>query len=96
MLYRHARLSGRFNADIKWNANPPREYVSVNGAKVVVEFALLHIPRFVFEMHSDASTHTVTVESRVTWIYFTKAFRISIDGQAVYSEGDCSRLDSLP
>lgn len=93
-LFRHVRLSGRMNADITWNANYPHEFVSVNGRKVVAEFAVYYIPRFVFEMHSNGVAQTVTVECCVTLVFFTRAFRISIDGQAVYSEGDCSRLES--
>jgi len=96
-LYRRVRLSGRFSADIEWNANGLREFVVVNGQKVVSEPAYgKHIPRFLFEMYSNGSRHTVMVENFVTWIYFTKAFRVSIDGHVIYSEGDCSRLARLP
>ncbi len=97
VLYRHVRFSGRLNADIRWNANGLIEYVSVNGRRVVGERAYGgHIPGFSFEIHSNGSRHTVAVENCVRWIYFTRAFRISVDGQAAYSEGDCSGLDSGP
>lgn len=61
----------------------------MNGEKVASQFAAYYsIPRFDFDIHSNGATHTVTVEIRVTLIFFTTAFRISIDGQPVYSEGN--------
>ena len=96
MLYRHVRLRGRFSADIEWNANRWQEFVSVNGQKVAAEYCWSSVPCFSFEMHSNVATHIVSVETCVTWIYLTKAFRISIDGQSVYCEGDCSLLAGRP
>jgi hypothetical protein len=33
----------------------------------------------------------VTVEIFIVWIYWTKAFRITIDREVVYEEGDWAR-----
>ena len=92
-LLRRIQLSGRFVADIEWNANGFREYVAVNGDKVVAQHAVSRsIPLFTFQFLAGGTAHPVTVETLVRWVYVTTAFRVSIDGRPVYTEGDCSRL----
>jgi hypothetical protein len=46
-----------------------------------------HASHFDFTMHTSTKDLQVTVDVRCAWIYFTRAFRIAIDGEVIYAEG---------
>lgn len=94
VLRRRVELFGKVNAMIGWSAMDAHEYVAVNGRRVVQQFATLwNIPRFEFELRCNGILHRFQIDVMVRWIYLTRAFRISIDGRAIYREGDCTRFD---
>ncbi len=95
-LFRRMRLSGRLDAIIEWNATGVREYVAVNGQKVVSQAAYLQsIPRFEFPLLAGGMSHMVIVDLSIKWVFLIKAFRIAIDNQSVYCEGDEMLLPTL-
>jgi hypothetical protein len=95
-LRRRAQLCGRISAQIEWNANNALEYVSVDGRKVVSKIAYFRsIPQFCFELQAGATTHRVTVDICIQWTFLIKAFRIVIDDEVVYCEGEAERLPIL-
>jgi len=95
-LRRQARLCGRINAQIEWNANNALEYVAVDGRKVVSKIACFRsVPQFCFDMQAGATTHRVTVDICIKWTFLIKAFRIVIDDEVVYCEGEAECLPNL-
>jgi hypothetical protein len=92
-LRRRARLSGRIDAQLEWNANNALEFVSVDGRKVVSKIAYFRsIPRFCFDLQAGATIHRVTVDISIKWTFLVKAFRIVIDDEVVYCEGESECL----
>lgn len=87
-LYRHLRLSGKFEAELEWNASGPAEYVAVNGRKVVSQMAYFQsVPHFDFVWLGQGRPFRVAVDVRVVWVYFTRAFQVTIDDEVIYREG---------
>lgn len=93
LVARHVRLSGRISTEIRWNARWFYEYVSVDGKTVASEAAYFtSVPRFAFAIQAGGRLHMVTVDVCVAWFFYTKSFRIRIDNNTVYSEGDTACL----
>lgn len=86
--FRRIRLSGRIRAVVTYNGFNAREAVFVNGVRVAHKFniGLRLVPHFDFELHAEALrlAAAIDVRGRVS----VTAFRLTIDGQVVYSEGN--------
>lgn len=89
-LYRCVQLSGRWNAEIVWNAWGFEESIRVNGKKLASGYSYVRpIPKFQFPIETaiDLDPVLVTVEVWCVWVFVTKAMRITIGGIVAYAEG---------
>ena len=88
-LYRLIRLSGRIDADIEWNGRWPVEFVRVHGQTSASQFAFWYCPKFQFSLAGGDTLFRVTVDIRLNHFLqiVVRAFRISVDEETVYSEG---------
>jgi len=98
-LVRRFQLSGRFEAEVEWNASGCFEFIRVNGDKVCSRFASLRsIPRFQFELRSANGRQTMAgvIDVSVRWAFVTEAFRFCLNGFPIYREGVEGRLAEKP
>ncbi len=92
-LYRRIRLSGWMEADIIWNGH--QNEVICNGESFFARNSdNRSVPKVSIEIGSNDDAELLTIEFQVVWFFVTKAFRIAIDGQTIYSEGDWPPFES--
>ena len=92
-LYRRFRFSGWMEADLIWNGH--QNDLICNGESFFAALSdLRRLPKVSIELGSNDDAHLLTVEFQVVWFCFTKAFRIVIDDQTIYSEGEWPQFES--
>lgn len=92
LLNRGILLSGQLRTHLRWNADSSREFIAIDGVRLVSQTAILFsVPQFRFELIGPAlggeTRHDVVVDVRVRLGVLVAAFRVLVDGKPVYREG---------
>lgn len=87
-LYRAISLAGCIETTIVWDARHATESVWVGGRRVVGTSTFWsNVPRFEFSI--PVGTHSIfsSIDVEVSWLLFTRGFRLTIGNAVVYREG---------
>ena len=90
MLYRRIRLYGQVQGTIEWDARSVLEVIRVGKKAVRRTCPFWYTPRFEFVIETEERRFPATIDVRLSRVLpiFVRKFRLIIEGQVAYQEGD--------